>query len=95
MLPSHVPKSLLWEAQKPLFPYLAHQGLCRCYIKSHTRNHIFVFFATISDDKKFCRNCVDPVTKRVKTAIIVSAGQKWARLEKEYIHSDWISSTKI
>ena len=25
----------------------------------------------------------------------VSAGQKWTRLEKEYIHSDWTSDTKI
>ena len=44
---------------------------------------------------KRCRNCVYPGTKRSKTAIIVSAGQTWARLEKEYIHSDWTSDTKI
>ena len=28
-------------------------------------------------------------------ASIVSAGQKWARLEKEYFHSDWTSDTNI
>ena len=28
-------------------------------------------------------------------AMIVFMGQKWARLEKEYIHSDWTSETKI
>ena len=27
--------------------------------------------------------------------MIVSASQKWARLEKEYIHSDWTYETKI
>ena len=37
---------------------------------------------TFSDDEKCCKNCVDPGTKRAKTAKIVSAGQKCARLEK-------------
>ena len=27
--------------------------------------------------------------------MIVSAGQKWAQLEKEYIHYDWTSDAKI
>ena len=27
--------------------------------------------------------------------MIVSAGQKWARLEKEYLHSDWTSDANI
>ena len=25
----------------------------------------------------------------------VSAGQKWVRLDKEYLHSEWNSATKI
>ena len=33
--------------------------------------------------------------KRSKIALIVSAGQKWVRLDKEYIHSYWISDAKI
>ena len=33
--------------------------------------------------------------KGVKTALIVSAGQKWVQLEKEYLHSYWISDAKI
>ena len=28
-------------------------------------------------------------------ANIVSTGQKWARVEKEYLHYDWTSDTKI
>ena len=95
MLPSHVLKSLLWEAQKPLFSSLDHQGLCKFYIKSCTWHHIFVFFATFLDDEKCCRNYVYPGTKRAQTAKIVSAGQKLARLEKEYFHSDWNSDTNI
>ena len=27
-------------------------------------------------------------------AKVVSAGQKWARLEKEYLHTDWTSDTE-
>ena len=27
--------------------------------------------------------------------MIVSAGQKWAQLEKEYLHYDWASDAKI
>ena len=30
-----------------------------------------------------------------KTVLIVSAGQKWVRLEKEYLHSWWIYDAKI
>ena len=45
--------------------------------------------------KKCCRNDVDPGTKRAKTANIVSTGQKWARLQNEYLHYDWTSDTKI
>ena len=63
------------------FPSLAHQDLCRFYIKSITCHHIFVLFTTFLDDEKFCRNGVDPDTKRAKTAKIVSAGRKWVRLE--------------
>ena len=33
--------------------------------------------------------------KRAKTALIVSAGKKWLRLEKEYLHYYWIYDAKI
>ena len=35
------------------------------------------------------------VQKKAKMANIVSTGQKWARVEKEYLHYDWTSDTKI
>ena len=33
--------------------------------------------------------------KRSKTALIVSAGQKWVQLERQYLHSYWIPDAKI
>ena len=50
----------------------------------------FPFFAPFLDDEKCCRNCVD-----YGAATIVSAGQKWAQLEKKYFHSEWTSDTNI
>ena len=47
------------------------------------------------DDKKCCINFVDYGTKRAKIAKIVSAGQKWAQLEKEHFHYDWNYETNI
>ena len=35
------------------------------------------------------------VPKRQKTGNIVSTGQKWAQLEKEYLQSDWTSDSKV
>ena len=70
---------------------LVRQVIFRLYIKSSIWHYIFVFFATFLDDEKICRNYVDPGTKRAKTAKIVSAGQKWARLDKEYLQSDWMT----
>ena len=55
----------------------------------------FCLFCYFLDDEKCCRNCVDPGTKRAKTAKIVSVGQKWARSEKEYLHSVLTSDTRI
>ena len=54
--------------------------------------HLFCYFL---DDEKCCKNCVDPGTKGSKTAKIVSTGQNWAQLDKEYLHADWNSDTKI
>ena len=33
--------------------------------------------------------------KRAKAALILSAGQKWVRLEREYLHSYWIFDANI
>ena len=55
----------------------------------------FRLFATFLDDEKYVRSSVDPSIKGQKKAKIVSAGQKWAWAEKEYLHSDWTSDTHI
>ena len=55
----------------------------------------FCLFCYFLDDEKYCRNCVDLGKKRAKMTKIVSEGQKWTRLEKEYLHSDWTSDTNI
>ena len=38
---------------------------------------------------------LSPRYKRAKTDLIVSAGQKCVQLEKDYLHSYWISDAKI
>ena len=38
---------------------------------------------------------MDPITKRTKSATIVSVRQKWARLEKKYLYSDRTSDANI
>ena len=59
-----------------------NQGLCRIYISSSTRHHIFVFFATFLEPKNCCRNYVDPGTKGAKTSSNMSLGPKWAFLRR-------------
>ena len=55
----------------------------------------FCILTAFLDDEKFCINCLDPGTKKAKTASIVSADHKWAQLEQEYLHSDWTYETNI
>ena len=91
----HVISSPLWDTWKIPFPSLDHQFICIFYLKSSSWHHIFISFATFLDDEKCCRNCVDYGLKRAKTAKIVSAGQKWTRLGKEYLHSECTSDTNV
>ena len=54
------------KAYKPLFPLLAHLGLCRLHIKSQTQHHRFIALATFLEPKKSCRNYVEAGTIKGK-----------------------------
>ena len=63
--------------------------------QSLVHNIIILSFSYFLDVEKCCRNYVDPGIEGAKIASNVSTGQKWARLKKEYLHSEWTSDTKI
>ena len=82
IISTHVVSSILYNFISIFFPSLACQGLCRIYIESSTRHHIFVFFAIFLAPKKCRRNYVNPGTKRPKCLIICPGAKNRRSLRK-------------
>ena len=94
ILPTHVLKTLLCKAYKPQFSSLVHQCLCRLYIQSSTRHHIFVCLTTFLYPLKICIHCVDPCTK-VPKCLWLCLLAKIEAFDKYYPLYDWSYCAKI
>ena len=65
-----------------LLSFLVPSGSMQTLQKVQYMTSYFRLFATFLDPKQYCRNCVNPGTKRAKTSLIVFPGQKWTHLRR-------------